>query len=80
MKDTEPFRAVTNDSQRAMFKGLEETNPDTNYYKYLEVLIDTWHETGANKVKDSQNYKLMTICHHDPWFNNIMFKYQKGEN
>ena len=41
VKETEPFRAVTNDSQRAMFKGLEEKNPDTKYYKYLEDLIDT---------------------------------------
>jgi len=81
-KETEPFRALTNDNQRAMFKGLEEKTPGKNYVKYLEDIIDKHLDMGtaANKVKDSKKYKLMTICHHDPWFNNMMFKYKDEGN
>jgi len=77
-QESAAFREMTNDSQRAIFKGLEEKNPGRNYSKYLEDLI-TEHldmANAANKVKDSQDYKLLTLCHHDPWFNNMMFKYK----
>ena len=77
-QESAAFREMTNDSQRAIFKGLEEKNPGKNYSKYLEDLIAKHLDmaNAANKVKDSQDYKLMTLCHHDPWFNNMMFKYK----
>eukprot|EP00092_Neocalanus_flemingeri_P030907 GFUD01033564.1.p1 GENE.GFUD01033564.1~~GFUD01033564.1.p1 ORF type:complete len:244 (-),score=81.37 GFUD01033564.1:57-692(-) len=48
------------------------------YVKYLEDLIAKHLDfaTAANKVRDDMKYKLKTICHGDPWFNNMMFKYK----
>merc|ERR1711915_1169567 len=81
VKETEPFRSMTNDNQRTMFKGFEEKNPSRNYCNYLEDMIEKHLDMGtaANKVKDSKNFKLLTLCHHDPWFNNMMFKYNDAE-
>jgi len=77
-KEMAPFRHHGNDSNRAMFKSLEEKNPGKNYLKYLEDLIANHLDMGTadKKVRDDQKYKLKTICHGDPWFNNMMFKYK----
>ena len=33
--------------------------------------------TTANNVKESKKFKLLPLWHHDPWFNNMMLKYNK---
>ena len=80
-KEVEPFRDIGNKSQRAMFKGFEQKNPGGNYETFLEDLIEKHLDMGtaAMKVRDHQKYKLKTICHGDPWFNNMMFKYKDGD-
>eukprot|EP00092_Neocalanus_flemingeri_P008482 GFUD01009139.1.p1 GENE.GFUD01009139.1~~GFUD01009139.1.p1 ORF type:complete len:452 (-),score=161.32 GFUD01009139.1:183-1538(-) len=77
-KEIGPFRVHGNNNYREMFKGLEEKNPGKMYVKYLEDLIAKHLDfaTAANKVRDDMKYKLKTICHGDPWFNNMMFKYK----
>ena len=79
-KEIEPFRDVGNNSQSAMFKRFEQKNPGGNYETFLEDLIEKHLDMGtaAMKVRDHQKYKLKTICHGDPWFNNMMFKYKDG--
>jgi len=80
-KEIEPFRDIGNNSQRAMFKRFEQKNPGGNYETFLEDLIEKHLDMGtaAMKVRDHQKYKLKTICHGDPWFNNMMFKYKDGD-
>jgi len=77
-KEIEPFRALGNDSQRAMFKGLDDQTSEGKCEKFLENIIEKHLDLGtaAMKVRDFQKYKLKTICHGDPWFNNMMFKYR----
>jgi len=78
-KEIMPFREHGNNNQRTMFKGFQEKNPDRNYVAFLEDLFSKHLDIGtaANKVRDDQKYKLKTICHGDPWFNNMMFKYKE---
>ena len=58
-----------------LFRGFEQ--PGKEYVKYLEDIIKEHMDMGtaAMKVKDDREYKLKTICHGDPWFNNMMFRY-----
>lgn len=76
-KEVAPFRDVGNDQQRSMFKGIDEKNPGKNFVGILEKVIAEHGDLGtlAMKVRDKQSYKLKTICHGDPWFNNMMFMY-----
>merc|ERR1712013_649580 len=70
-KEIEPFRALGNDAQSSGGK----------YERFLENIIEKHLDLGtaAMKVRDFQKYKLKTICHGDPWFNNMMFKYRKDK-
>jgi len=77
-KEIGQFREHGNAAQREMFKGFEDKKSGKQYVKYLDDLISRHLDMGTAdmKVRDYQKYKLKTICHGDPWFNNMMFKYK----
>jgi len=80
-KEIGPFRDMGNNAQRTMFKGFDDEGTDGKYEGFLENIIEKHLDIGtaAMKVRDQETYKLKTICHGDPWFNNMMFKYKDGK-
>ena len=55
---------------------LDLKYPGKGYVKALENIISKHGDiaTLAMKVHDKEEFKLKTICHCDPWFNNVLFK------
>jgi len=79
-RDFADIREMGNKQLLELFRGFEQQ--DKEYVKYLEDIIKEHMDMGtaAMKVKDDREYKLKTICHGDPWFNNMMFRYIPESN
>ena len=72
----ENFRAAGNESQRKILMSLDEKYPGKGYVAAFDRIVSKHGDiaTMAMKVHDKEEFKLKTICHCDPWFNNILFK------
>jgi len=79
-KEVLQFQDVGNNQQKSLFQGLEDKYPGKDFLQHWEKLIESHGDltTAAMKVRDIQKYKLKTICHGDPWFNNMMFTYKEN--
>merc|ERR1711892_1534686 len=71
------FRTIANNSLKDLFGTIEKLDPEKKYVKRLESVLDKHQDmnNAALSVREKQQYKLQTICHSDPWFNNMMFQY-----
>ena len=76
-KQATTFAARSNHSHQALFKSLDSKYPGKNYSKLLEDIVERHGSvrTLAYKIKEKDQFKLRTLCHGDPWFNNMMFQY-----
>ena len=76
-KQATTFQARANHSHQALFKSLDSKYPGKNYSQLLEDIVEKHgsFRTLAYKIKEKEQFKLRTLCHGDPWFNNMMFKY-----
>merc|ERR1719481_516730 len=68
-----------NDQMKGLFKTLETegTNYVETFDKFLENNLDIG--TSAMELKERPDFHVETILHGDPWFNNMLFKYNEEQ-
>jgi len=71
------MRDMGNDQMKGLFKTLETegTNYVETFDKFLENNLDIG--TSAMELKERPDFHVETILHGDPWFNNMLFKYNE---
>ena len=80
------FMAMMKDDQKKKFlrvaEILKEENPDSgfDYVKHVLAFFEKniWVEDLRKKSQLTEGRPFTTICHLDPWFNNMLFHY--GDN
>jgi len=81
MQESESYEAMRKSGESQM-KSLFATfeTEGTDYVKHLEEFLENNVDiaTTAIEMKENYDFSVETILHGDPWFNNMLFKYNKA--